>query len=341
MLTPTSDEQFQASLAGVVPAMEQVREDVWAVGTAMPGGHILYSLLYLLRDARGRIHVIDPGWDSDTNWQTLAEALHSIDASFTDVASITATHLHPDHIGMATRLQRASGAPVQVHTEENRALTSYGGHGWSATELAQELQRWEVPAKRHFELERVRNGTPPLPAVRIDRELASGEILGIPGFDLVAMHTPGHTAGHISLREDARSFILTGDHILPTMHAGIGLGGATEVNPLDAYLASLASVAAYPDHEVLPGHGYRFRGLLERSKQSALHHLRRANEVTAVLAEYHQTSIWDIASRLTWTAGWENLQGFYLHSALAQTAMLKDFVEAGGLGRAAAVFQQG
>jgi hypothetical protein len=97
------------------------------------------------------------------------------------------------------------------------------------------------------------------------------------------------------------------------MHAGIGLGGDTEANPLSENLASLASVAAFPDHEVLPGHGYRFRGLLERSKQSAQHHLRRSTEVAAVLAESHKASIWEIASRLTWTAGWENLQGLPPH----------------------------
>jgi hypothetical protein len=33
-----------------------------------------------------------------------------------------------------------------------------------------------------------------------------------------------------------------------------------------------------------------------------------------------------IASQLTWTDGWENLDGFRLESALAQTAMHRDFL---------------
>ena len=336
---PTSDAQFRSARAGVVPLMEQVREDVWAVGAAMPGGHITYSLLYLLRDAQGAIHVIDPGWNSDANWRALEAALDEIGASVGGVASIIATHLHPDHIGMAGRLQEASAAPILVHPAEQRALATYAEGDWSPVTLTQRLREWEVPDDRRPELERVQNGAVDLPGARIDGVLTSGRRLDIPGFDLIAMHTPGHTPGHLCLREDARSFVLTGDHVLPTMHAGLWLGGRTKTNPLTEYLAALAAVAAYPDHEVLPGHGYRFEGLLARSKQSAQHHLRRSREVAAVLIESHRPTIWEIASRLTWTAGWGNLRGFYLYSALAQTSMHKDFVEMGEIDNVADILR--
>ena len=53
------------------------------------------------------------------------------------------------------------------------------------------------------------------------------------------------------------------------------------------------------------------------------HQLERAREVASVLDE---PTIWDIASRLTWTAGWDGLHGFQLLSALTQTAMHRDYV---------------
>lgn len=334
----TSAAQFSASEAGLVPALERVRDDVWALGLSMPGGHIPYSLLYLLRDSAGGIHVIDPGWDSDENWNSVVDALASLDAVPSDIRSITATHLHPDHIGMATRLQGASGAPLQLHATEQEPLQHGETSRWSPSVLTHTLDEWNVPADRRIELEQMGSNAPSMPDARADRVLADGQRLDIPGFDLVAMLTPGHTAGHLCLRDDTRSLMFTGDHILPTMHGGLGLGGSTGTNALADYLTSLEIVSAYPDHEVLPGHGYRFHGLAKRARRSARHHLKRTREVAAVLAEAPESSTWDIATRLTWTAGWERITGFFLYSALSQTAMHREFVAEGGLSRVPGVF---
>jgi len=332
----TSAAQFDSSVTGIAPGLEQVRVDVWALGLPMPGGHIPYSLSYLLRDFDGGMHVIDPGWDSSTNLQIVVDALASLGSSPTDISSITATHLHPDHIGMATRLQQASGAPLQVHTTEKAALNAQGEGRWSASLLAPVLDEWGVPAQPREEIGKMLSGAPIHPPVRVDRVLDDGERLDIPGFDLMTMLTPGHTPGHLSLRDDARSLIFTGDHVLPTMHAGLGLGGPTTTNALTDYLASLDAVSAFPEHEVLPGHGYRFLGLAKRADKSARHHLKRSREVDEVLADNPESTIWQIAERLTWTAGWQRLTGFYLYSALSQTAMHRDFIAADGLARVAA-----
>jgi len=332
----TSAAQFDASVTGTAPDLEQVRDDVWALGMPMPGGHIPYSLLYLLRDSAGDLHVIDPGWDSAGNLQILQHALAKLDAVATDIRSITATHLHPDHIGMATRLQHVSGAPLQVHTAERDALRAGGPGGWSPSVFANILDDWGVPATRRAEMETMRSAAPSFPEVHVDRVLEHGERLDIAGFDLVGMLTPGHTSGHLTLRDDARSLMFTGDHLLPTMHAGLGLGGPTPGNALAEYLTSLDAVSGFPEHEALPGHGYRFSGTAIRAAASARHHLRRSREVDAVLADNPEATTWQIAERLTWTAGWDRLVGFYLYSALTQTAMHREFVAADGLSQLAA-----
>lgn len=329
----TSIAQFEASKAGTVPPLESVRDDVWSLPLPMPGGHIPYSLQYLLRDSDGAMHVIDPGWDSDDNWQTLIDALATVGAAVEDVRSITATHLHPDHIGMAARLQAASGGRMQLHVIEREALGGFQAERRSAWTAGGALSDWGVPRERLEEIERVAKNSPQPSTIRVDRVLTDGERLDIPGFDLVAMLTAGHTSGHLSLRDDTRSLMYTGDHVLPTMHAGLGLGGSSRSNALADYLSALEKVSEYPEYEVLPGHGYRFLGLAERAARSSAHHLRRAREVAAVLEEDPRSSLWAIASRLTWTAGWGNLTGFYLYSALSQTLIHRNFVESDGLAR--------
>jgi glyoxylase-like metal-dependent hydrolase (beta-lactamase superfamily II) len=232
---------------------------------------------------------------------------------------------------MAERMRIETGAPVQVHSAERDALDRAGAGGWPPSALAQEFDRWKVPGDRRAELEQMAAGAPARPTIHIDRVIEDGERLDIPGFELVAMLTPGHTVGSLSLRDEANGLMFTGDVLLPTLHAGLGLGGLTDANPLRDYLESLRALRKYPDYQILPGHGYRFTGLVDRSEQSAEHHLKRAREVAAVLSSDPGTSTWDVARRLSWTAGWEQLAGFYLYSALSQTDMHRDFVVQGGL----------
>ena len=333
MAQPTSLAQHDAAQQRGVPPLERVRDDVWALGMSMPGHGLPYSLLYLFRDADDRFHVLDPGWDSDENFAALTAAMQELGTELDRVASVTITHLHPDHIGMSQRIRAHSRAIVQLHRREDEALRAHGGTGWSPGLLDPRLENWGAPEDRRRELQLVADRTPPYPATTIDRVLEDDERLDIPGFDVIAMRTPGHTPGHVSLRDDSRGLLFTGDHLLPMTMGGIGLGGPSEANALDDYLGGLRSIWPYDDYEVLPGHGYRFRGLRERIMQTAAHHLARSREVAAAQRDWPGESTWQTAERLTWSRGWDGLAGFFLYSALWQTDIHGEFVRTGGLER--------
>jgi glyoxylase-like metal-dependent hydrolase (beta-lactamase superfamily II) len=326
---PTSSAQFEASSAARIPPLEQVREDVWALPMPMPGGHLPYSFLYLLGDADAGVHVIDPGWDSDDNWALFTSTLRRLGVETGDVASIVATHLHPDHLGMAERMRRETGAALLLHSAEQVALEAGPSRHLAGLSPAEQLDRWGVPLERRAELAQI--VAPSSPAVSADSTLADGDLLPISGFELTVVWTPGHTGGSICLLDEARSILFTGDHLLPTIFPGLGLGGATPTNPLADYLDGLNRVSGYQAFEALPGHEYRFTGIADRARQSAEHQLRRTREVAALVADNPAASVWQIATRLTWTAGWENLTDFFLLSALSQTAMHRDYVRQGRL----------
>lgn len=313
----TSPAQFAAVTGGGIPEPERVRDDVWAIALPLPdvAAHVVpYTLAYALLDDRGDAHLVDTGWASDDNWRRLAEGLATLGRRIEDVASVTITHLHADHLGLAERVRAASGASLAMHRVEQEAVRA-------GTDPVDRSEEWGVPAPRRAEL---RTGVQH-PRAEADVLLEHGDRLQIGGRELTVLHTPGHTTGHICVR-DATGLLFTGDHVLPTVFPGLGLGADDGSNPVAAYHASLELVLPFADDEVLPAHGYRFDGLQERVRETAQHHRERTAEVARVLEREPGLSVWELASRLTWTLGWDGLRGGNLRSALAQTAWHRELV---------------
>jgi len=314
----TSAPQFQAATTGTVPGLEEVRERLYCYGLAQPGTLPHYSLSYLLIDAAGAVHIIDPGWNTDENWDAFTAMLAQLDRSVSDVASVTVTHLHPDHLGLAERMRAASGALVALHAAEQDGIRELSTPT-PDEEILANLSDWGVPADRVPELVAAAHRRSQWASFTADRFVEDGDTLEISGHSVRALHTPGHTSGHLAFVDDVHRVIFLGDHLLPNQFPGIGLGGTAPGNPIDHYLASLDTVASFDDFEALPGHAYRFTGIAERCAETAKHHETRTREVAAI--RHPDATVWDLAGALTWTAGWGQLSGLPLLSALSQTAL--------------------
>ncbi|UOQ57088.1 MBL fold metallo-hydrolase [Leucobacter allii] len=350
-LQPTSTAQFAAHRAGALPPTEEFRPGVWSLAMPMASPQLPYNLCTVIAADDG-MHVIDPGVDGAAQFERLADELAALGSGIADVATITATHLHGDHLGLAARLRAASGARLLLHRAEDDALPRLArqraaelgrdgapapgaGAGPAARDPDAETSRerrarWGVPPEesRSISASAAADGeTAGLP--RADVRLEDGDLLPIPGRRIAAIHTPGHTTGHLALRDAEGGVIYTGDHVLPAMTSGLGLGARSETNPVAEYLEGLERIAVFDADEVSPGHQFRFRGLAERCAALAEHHLRRTREVAAVLAREDDPTVWRVASQLRWSAGWDGLDGFVLGSALAQTEMHMAFVRSG------------
>ncbi|WP_353809616.1 MBL fold metallo-hydrolase [Agromyces sp. SYSU T00194] len=322
---PTAPAQHAAATVGEMPETEAFAGGWWSIPVPMPGGHLPYNLCYAVRGGDGGVHLIDPGWPTHGHLDVLARGLASMGAGLADVRTITATHLHTDHLGGAGDLRDATGARIVLHREEDRAVREMAGRR-PAHAASRAIDRWGVPAARRPELDLHADERVDRP--QADATVDDGDLLPIPGRTVRVVHTPGHTTGHVCLRDEDAGVLFTGDLLLPTIHPGVGLGAHGAANPLAEYLASLDRITAFDDDEAAPGHEYRFRGVAARCASTAAHHLRRSREVHRVLQRDRAHTVWEVASELTWSAGWANLQGFFLMSALAQTAMHIDFVQA-------------
>ena len=81
------------------------------------------------------------------------------------------------------------------------------------------------------------------------RLLADGDVLDLGGRSVEALHTPGHSPGHLCFWEPARGYLFTGDLV----YWGTLYANYPSTDP-EAYLTSLERVAALPVKKALPGH---------------------------------------------------------------------------------------
>ena len=162
--------------------------------------------------------------------------------------NIAITHHHVDHVGPLVDLVADPGVTVWAHADDARVI------------------RGEVPAPippgRNV-LERaamtgIRTLGPKAPPARVDREVSDGEELPIAG-GLIAYHTPGHTAGHVSYLMPSKRVLFVGDaaaRMLGRLAPPVGV--STEDH--EAVKRSIAKLAALDFDVACFGHGRVLKG---------------------------------------------------------------------------------
>ena len=147
-----------------------------------------------------------------------------------------ANHIHWDHIG-----GHKSFPDFCAHAAELDWLK--GGFPLSLETIREMvLDRCDPPAGfdvRNYELFQ---GTP-------SRLLADGDVLDLGDRRVTALHTPGHSPGHLCFWEAERGYLFTGDLV----YKDVLFAYYPSTDP-EAYLASLEKAAALPVRRVFPGH---------------------------------------------------------------------------------------
>jgi glyoxylase-like metal-dependent hydrolase (beta-lactamase superfamily II) len=137
-----------------------------------------------------------------TQWSTLQtdflEQIHQAGVEESDVNLVACTHLHVDHVGWNTHLKNGVWAPTFPNARYLFARQEYG-------DWVQNREKWDPEDERIYE-DSIR---PVVDAGLV--ELVEGDHILNPAVRLIP--TPGHTAGHVSVRIESggHSAIITGD----------------------------------------------------------------------------------------------------------------------------------
>jgi glyoxylase-like metal-dependent hydrolase (beta-lactamase superfamily II) len=244
--------------------------------------------LWLLRDCfQGREgwSVVDTCIDSPqarADWESVfAAALEGL-----PIVRVFATHMHPDHVGLAHWLCERWNAPLWMSATDYQTaryacqvVNSFGGerladfffsHGMAAPgDLEQVRQR-----KNYYH-----NLVPAVPLSFARLMDGSGVTIGGQSWRCMAGY--GHSPEHIALHCAERNILISGDMALPRISTNVSVYEMEpEGDSLTLFLDSIDRFLALPaDVLVLPSHGKPFTGLHTRVGQLHDHHRERLDDV--------------------------------------------------------------
>jgi glyoxylase-like metal-dependent hydrolase (beta-lactamase superfamily II) len=307
----TGTAQHEAWRRRELPPVEQLRTDLWSVPVPIPHSPLRYVSVYAFALTGGGLGLIDAGWDSEPGWDALTAGLSGLGASVADVRGVLVTHLHFDHLGLAGRVREASGAWIAMHPADGDVVRRLNGRtagAAAAGEVDFLIHLGADPEEARADAADPEAMEPFLRMAAPDRLLDDGDLADLPGWQLRALHTPGHTPGHLCFTEERTGLLFSGDHVLPRISPNISTTVDGAEDPLRSYLSSLRAVRDLAPSEVLPAHEWRFEGLAARVDELRAHHEHRLDELLHALREHPGSTPWQLAAHLTWSRPWSDYQ---------------------------------
>ena len=284
------------------PGVEDLGGGVYRIPLPLPLDGLRAVNVYAIADPGG-VDLIDAGIALVPAREQLTAGLRQIGYELGDVRNFFVTHIHVDHYSLAVELRRTFHSVISLGEQERanliatREMLNGGGNRFfgidglrrlGALELITELsaQDWQPPTTIDWE--------------DPDRWLADGTDLDLRTRTLRAVHTPGHTRGHLVFHDASAQIMFAGDHVLPLITPSIGFEPAGNRMALSDYLASLARTLALPDARLLPAHGPVTDSTHERVRELMAHHDTRLTETLSAV-QAGQATPFEVAKAIKWT----------------------------------------
>ncbi|MGH3715582.1 MAG: MBL fold metallo-hydrolase [Micromonosporaceae bacterium] len=283
------------------PGAHLVAPGVHRVPLPLPHDGLRAVNVYVI-ETGADLTLVDGGWALEASRRQLESSLRTVGYRVSDIGRFLVTHVHRDHYTQAVAIRREFGSKVSMGVGEKPGLQAFHDAA-----RAGEPPQWDqlqfagaeplIAPLRDFNAEDV----PDLSDWEFpDEWLTEDSMLGVPGRDITAVSTPGHTRGHMVFADLDGGLLFAGDHVLPHITPSIGFEITPSEQPLRDFLASLAKVRALPDLRLLPAHGPVTESVHARVDELVAHHDHRLAQCFDAVAAGLETG-YLVAEALPWT----------------------------------------
>ena len=188
----------------------------------------------------GGLWLVDAGIESGA--ERIGGGIRALGRAPKELRGVVVTHLHGDHVGGLAAVKAHTGAEVWMHAEDAAALRE----GVRGRELEPGPGPLRVVIVRAVGASAAASAGDP---IAVEHEVADGETLP---FGAVALHTPGHTAGHLALLLPRDGGVLfAGDAATNLLRLGVG----PIYEDVDQGMRSLSRLAELQFETALFAHG--------------------------------------------------------------------------------------
>lgn len=277
------------------PAPQSLGNGIHMIPAPLPFKSPPFVNAYVVETEDGLL-LIDCGTDWEPGRAAIKEGFGALGLEESAVHTLVVSHLHPDHVGMASRLVRELDCGFLMHQRAAKLVSRYNDTAGYAQRLAEIARAHGVPeeiitvANRSERPDYMPLIDPPDHLVSDGDEIPLGA-----GRSLHVVHTPGHEPAHICLRDTRTGILFSGDHVLPRISPVIMYD--TDIgDPLGDYLDSLQKLVAMEIGLTYPAHGDIIENGEERSRQILLHHDRRLRDMAELVREA-DTTAWTVMTQ--------------------------------------------
>ena len=198
---------------------------------------------YLVQGEEGYL-LIDAGVKGKIN--KLKNKMDEYNVSFEDIKLIVITHVHYDHVGNLKEIKNKSKAPVLVHKREAELLKNGESHFPAGNNLLGKM----IVKTAGRAMNKQNNFNPVQPDIQMKDYY---NLKGF-GFEGEIIHTPGHSAGSITVIIDNRHCFV-GDTMFSFIPFTVNPPFADDSAQL---IESWEKLASTDCKFFYPGHGYLF-----------------------------------------------------------------------------------
>jgi glyoxylase-like metal-dependent hydrolase (beta-lactamase superfamily II) len=300
-----SDNAKENRNAWAEPAVEDLGAGLYRIPLPLPGDALTAVNVYAMTGDHG-VDLIDAGMALVQARERLTAALNELGYGLPDIRNFFITHIHQDHYTLAVELRTTLRGQITLGDAERANMAAIrdvaaGRAEVGFVEMLAAMGAADLAAQvRALLTPRLADPQPKLQWADPDRWLPDGAVLDLPGRTLRAIHTPGHTTGHVVFHDEAAALLFAGDHVLPHITPSIGFQPVITRSSLSQYLDSLRLMLALPDTRLLPAHGPVQASTHARVHQLLEHHETRLEQTLEAAADGPVTAF-QAAGALPWT----------------------------------------